>query len=114
MAATTQSTLEAAMSPHLVPARVLSKSERLRKLAAKQRREGMAGIRRLRTERRWLAKVAARNPGVGQFFGAAHTAEQRAEVAAWAFNCRARANAAASEARAIEASVSAPQAAKAA
>lgn len=113
MATTTQD-LQAAMSPHLVPARVLTKTEGLRKLATTQRHEGMAGIRRLRTERRWLAKVAARNPGVGQFFGAAHTAEQRTEVAIWALKCRARANAAASEARAMEALVSAPQAAKAA
>jgi len=102
MASLNQQPLAEALALHMQPARGLTKSERLRKLATVQRREGMAGIRRLRAERRWVAKLAARNPGAGRFFGVPHTAEQRADVAAWAFKCRARANVAVAEARSLE------------
>lgn len=81
-----------------------TKPERLRALATVQRREGMAGIRRLRTERGWIAQLSKTNPGVGRFYGVPHSAEARADVARYALSCRRRANAAAAEARALEAS----------
>lgn len=80
-----------------------TKSESLRQLAKVQRREGMAGIRRLRKERRWIAQLSKTNPGAGRFYGVPHTAEARADVARYALSCRRRANAAAAEARALEA-----------
>lgn len=96
------SALEAAMAAHLAPARVLTKAERLRKLATTQRRSGMASIRRLRTDRQWLASLEKINPGVSRFYGVPHSAETRAETAIWALKCRTRANEAAAEARALE------------
>lgn len=80
-----------------------TKPERLRALAKTQRREGMAGIRRLRNERRWAAAVERINPGVSRFYGVPHSAEARADAARYALSCRRRANAAAAEARALEA-----------
>lgn len=103
MASLNQDLLAAGLALHMQPAREPTKSERLRKLATVQRREGMAGIRRLRHECRWTALAEETNPGVSKFYGVPHTAEARADVAAWAFKCRARANAAAAEARALEA-----------
>ena len=84
------------------PAPLAPKAERLRKLAAVQRREGMAGISRLRSERRWIAKLSQTNPGVGRFYGVPHSAEARADAARYALSCRRRANEAAAEARALE------------
>ncbi len=103
MASLNQDLLAAGLALHMQPARELTKSERLRKLASVQRREGMAGIRRLRHERRWTALAEEANPGVSKFYGVPHTAEARADVATWAFKCRDRANAAAAEARSLEA-----------
>lgn len=85
------------------PAPLAPKAERLRALAKTQRREGMAGIRRLRKERRWIADVSKVQPGVGLFYGVPHSAEARADAARYALNCRRRANEAAAEARALEA-----------
>lgn len=88
-----------------------TKPERLRQLAKVQRSEGMASIRRLRQERRWIAKLQTVNPGVGQFYGVPHSAEVRADAARYALSCRRRANNAAAEARALEAADQAKKAA---
>jgi len=97
-------TLSSRLAEAAQPAPLAPKAERLRKLAKVQRSEGMAGIRHLRNERRWIAKLQGTNPGVGRFYGVPHSAEVRADAARYALSCRRRANAAAAEARALEAS----------
>lgn len=95
--------LQAWIAAAAQPAPLAPKAERLRSLAKTQRREGIAGIRRLRKERRWIADVSQVQPGVGLFYGVPHSAEVRADVASYALSCRRRANEAAAEARALEA-----------
>lgn len=96
-------TLQSWIAEAAKPAPLAPKAERLRRLANVQRREGMASIRRLRTERRWIADVSKMQRGVGLFFGVPHSAVTRADAARYALDCRRRANEAAAEARALEA-----------
>lgn len=91
------------------PAAQKSEAQRKREFASHQRRVGAEGIRELRRRRRWIADVSNVQPGIGQFYR--YSDDYRAAVIKYALSCRRRANDAAAEARALEASAQVKKAA---